>query len=234
MAGGGSVTVPKPTQPPFPSLEERWNDFSGTPNWVMSGWTINPGAAGIVTATPAAGANARATAIQDFSIVPFALFPPAGVSLAFQLYYRLHIEFEINTVLTPGNINDGETFMGLTNGNADTRSTATGLIGFGFDSSKKIVGVIKDTALTQHTYGPVASASGPLLPYRFSKYGLDIRQNVVDFYYNDQKFATQVLVAGGVSILPLARYLVFYLQSIGGASGMALGYVRAWYSALYP
>ncbi|GAH25999.1 unnamed protein product [marine sediment metagenome] len=203
---------------PHMKFYEAWNDETGIDATV---WTVTDPATGVAwsrgasgaylraTAAPNTGENARLVSDQRYIVAP-RIYGTNTILRNFTL------EFELK-LTTPGNIEEAETFLGLTTATGHKRSN-NDIIGWAI-LSDVLQSVSKEAANEENntTFGETLT--------NWNKLKIEVYNGNIGFFINEEP------VANHTTRLPsFPFYLNFYYEADGGAGAatIELGIIRLW------
>lgn len=203
---------------PAISLYEGWLDETGIDATV---WTVTDPATGVAWSRDASGAYLRATAApntgeharlvsdQRYIVAP-------GIYGTNTILRNFTLEFELK-LTTPGNIEEAETFLGLTTATGHKRSDDD-IIGWAI-LSDVLQSVSKEAANEENntTFGETLT--------NWNKLKIEVCNGNIGFFINENP------VASHTTRLPsFPFYLNFYYEADGGAGAatIELGIIRIW------
>ena len=220
----GSITAPiDMLSRPSICLYEGWQDEAGIDTTV---WTVTDPATGAAWSRGASGAYLRATAapnaIETARLVSDQRWIAAPDTYGTNTILRkLVLEFELK-LANVANLDETLTFLGLTTGAADNRSTDN-IIGWGINTDVlESITDVGSAETTNTTFGETLT--------NWNKLKIEVYSGHVKFYINESE------VADHTTNLPdYPFYLNFFLDTdgAGGASTIEIGIVRVWYEDIF-
>lgn len=202
------------------TLCETWQDEAGID---LSIWTVTNPATGAAWSRGSSGAYLRATSAPNANEVCRLVSDQRWIAAPDNYsnntsIQRTVLEFELK-LTTVANIDNANSFLGLTTAVADTR-VSNNIIGWAL--STDALQSITDNAGAETTTTDFHSLT---LEATWHKLLIDIHSGQVDFYVNN------CLHASHTTNLPdYPMYLNYYIDTeAGGASTIELGIIRVWY-----
>lgn len=202
---------------PSESLIETWQDLLIDPNI----WTVTDPGVGVAWAPVVSGAflynittpnaNEVARLVGDHLWQIHSITPNLNL-----IVKKTIIEFSM-IIGVPGNVDNGEFFVGFTPNQADTRASDN-IIGFALTADAL-------QTLTDAAGGETVNTGFGETLTNHNKYRIEIYEETVDFYLNEVRIAQHT-----TTIPNIPSYPNFYIDTdAGGPCAFTIGIVKIWY-----